>query len=222
MRSTRPDIAVAVSVLSRFLDRPTMLHSDMVKRVYRYLMANFRFGLHFKPTKDDLTLVGYSDASYGNSYESRSMSGYALMLSGSLVSWYARTQPVVALSTAEGEYIAFTDITKEQVWMKLFMSELGYAQGSVTILEDNQAAIRIAKNPQDNKRTKHIQGPYHYVRDHVRDGVVTLKYIPTIDQLADIFTKALNGPRLRDLRSRLGITKVPASVGELDMSLLSI
>ena len=110
----------------------------------------------------------------------------------------------------------------ELVWIKLFMSELGYAQGSVTILEDNQAAIRIAKNPQDHKRTKHIQGRYHYVRDQVCDGVVTLKYIPTIDQLADIFTKALNGPRLRDLRSRLGITKVPASEGELNMSLLSM
>ena len=105
--------------------------------------------------------------------------------------------------------------------MKLFMSELGYSQNRVRVLEDNQAAIRIAKNPQDHKRTKHIQVRYHYLRDQVRDGVFTLEYVPTQDQLADVFTKALNGPRLRDLLSRLGISTIPDSGGELNMSLLS-
>ena len=103
--------------------------------------------------------------------------------------------------------------------MKLLLSELGHDQGAVRVLEDNQAAIRIAKNPQDHKRTKHIKPRYHYLRDQIRDGVLQLEYIPTIDQLADIFTKALNGPRLRALRSRLGISAIPDSRGELNMSL---
>lgn len=147
---------MAVSVLSRYVDRPTNLHCEMVKRVYRYLMANMHLGLHFKPTSNNLKLAGYSDASYANSYEARSMSGYALILSGSLISWYSRTQPAVAQTTAEAEYISLTDIAKEIVGMKLLLSELGYGQADVTVFEGNQAAIRLAKNPQDNKRTKHI------------------------------------------------------------------
>jgi hypothetical protein len=215
MRSTRPDIAVAVSVLSRYLDRPTKLHCDMVRRVYRYLMANHQFGLKYVQG-DPICLIGYSDASYANSYDSRSMSGYGLLISNTLVSWYSHTQPVVALSTAEAEYIALTDIAKEIVWFKTFLNELGYPQDSVMVYEDNQAAIRIAKNPQDHKRTKHIQVRYHYVRDQVRDDIFKLQYIPTADQLADLFTKALTGPRLRNLRSRLGIQPIPVSEGQLN------
>lgn len=74
-------------------------------------------------------------------------------------------------------------------------------------MEDNQAAIKIAKNPQDHKRTKHIQVKYHYVRDQIRDGVFMLQYVPTSDQLADLFTKGLSGPRLRDVIKRLGLCR---------------
>ena len=226
MHGTRPDIAVAVSVLSRYLDRPTTLHCYMVKRVYRHLMANLRVGLH-KIRKLEantgshaaINITCYSDASYANSYDSRSMSGFGILLSGSLISWYSHTQSVVALSTAEAEYIALTDIAKKVVWMKLLLSELGHPQADVVVFEDNQASIRIAKNPQDHKRTKHIRPHYHYIRDQIKDGILRLEYIPTQNQLADIFTKALNGPRLRALRTQLGIALIPDSGGELRTSL---
>ena len=128
--------------------------------------------------------------------------------SWSLVSWYSHTQPVVALSTAEAEYIAITDVAKEISWFKLLLKELGHHQDNVTIYEDNEAAIKISKNPQDHKRTKHIQVRYHYVRDQIRDGIFHLQYVPTAHQLADLFTKGLYGPRLRFLMSQLGITPI--------------
>jgi hypothetical protein len=209
MRSTRPDIAVAVSIVSRYLDRPTKLHCDMVRRIYQYLARTPDVGLFYKSeAQKPLTLTSYSDASYANSVESRSISGYAVLLSGGLVSWYSHTQPVVALSTAESEYIAITDTAKEVVWFKLLLRELGYPQGNVTIWEDNQAAIKISKNPQDHKRTKHIQIRYHYIRDQIRDQIFHLEYVPTESQLADMFTKGLYGPRLRYLMECLGIQSI--------------
>ena len=88
MRSTRPDIAVAVSIVSRYLDRPTKVHCDMVRRVYQYLAQSTDIGLVYKRNSEDpLTLVGYSDASYANSYDCRSISGYGVMLCGSLLSY---------------------------------------------------------------------------------------------------------------------------------------
>ena len=137
-----------------------------------------------------------------------SISGYGILLSGGLVSWYSHTQPVVALSTAEAEYIAVTDAAKEIVWFKLLLSELGFSQGNVTLYEDNEAAIKISKNPQDHKRTKHIQVRYHYIRDQINDGIFHLEYIPTEFQLADMFTKGLYGPRLNFLMDQLGVKSV--------------
>ena len=76
---------------------------------------------------------------------------------------------------------------KYYLWLKLLLKELGYSQETVTIYEDNQAAIKISKNPQDHKRTKHIQVKYHYVRDQIRNGDFKLAYIPTDNLLGDIF-----------------------------------
>lgn len=219
MRSTRPDIAVAVSIVSRYLDRPTKVHCNMVRRIYQYLSRTKDIGLNFKRRDNDqstLQLVGYSDASYANSYEARSISGYALMLGDTVVSWYSHTQPIVALSTAEAEYVALTDLAKEVVWMKLLLDELGYPQGTVVLREDNQAAIKIAKNPQDHKRTKHIDVRYHYIREQLQNEVFRLEYVPTESQLADMFTKGLYGPRLRYLCGRIGLQTIPVSEGQLN------
>jgi hypothetical protein len=206
MRSTRPDIAVAVSVVSRYLDKPTLLLCNMVRRIFNYLAKN-EYSLLYTRCDDNLELVGYSDASFANSEKSRSISGFAFLLSGSLISWYSHTQPVVALSTSEAEYMAVTDAAKEVIWLKLLLSELGYPQGNVKILEDNQATIKISKNPQDHKRTKHIQVKYHYIRDQIKANEFHLEYVSTQDQLADIFTKGLSGSRHRLILKNLGLIR---------------
>ena len=124
MRSTRPDIAVAVSIVSRYLDCPTKVHCNLVPRIYQYLSRTKDIGLILK---DGITTrVRYSDASYANSYEARSISGYALMLGDTVVTRYSHTQPIVALSTAEAEYVALTDLAKEVVWIKLLLKPLKY------------------------------------------------------------------------------------------------
>ena len=218
MRSTRPDIAVAVSIVSRYLDKPTQVHCNLVRRIYHYLSKTTTLGLKYTDCGSSLELVGYSDASFANSIDSRSISGYGFLLSGALISWDAHTQPVVALSTAEAEYMALTDAAKEAIWLKLLLKELGYPQGNVKIYEDNQATIKIAKNPQDHKRTKHIQIKYHYIRDQIRDGEFHLEYVQTADQLGDMFTKGLHGPRLRNILHRVGMVKIGddlATDGEL-------
>ena len=101
-------------------------------------------------------------------------------------------QPVVALSTAESEYISATSAAQEALWLKSLVESLGYPQGTIQLYEDNQACIALSKNPQDHKRTKHIQVRFHFLRDLVNDKVLELTYVPTKHQLADICTKALN------------------------------
>jgi hypothetical protein len=80
-------------------------------------------------------------------------------------------------------------------------------------MEDNQAAIAMAKNPRNHKRTKHIQVRYYFIREHLENGSLALVYCLTANQLADPFTKILSGPRLRPLLGRLGLSKLNSQGG---------
>ena len=73
------------------------------------------------------------------------------------------------------------------------------------LLCDNESAIKIAYNPVQHSRTKHIEIHHHFIRDHVARGHIELSYVPTKDQLADIFTKPLDEARFTYLRNELNI-----------------
>jgi hypothetical protein len=91
--------------------------------------------------------------------------------------------------------------------MKQLLKELGFEQENVTIFEDNQACIALTKNPEDHKRTKHIQVKYHVIRDYVRNGLVSCEYCKTSDELGDMFTKPLPGSVLRKMLTKLGLLR---------------
>ena len=95
--------------------------------------------------------------------------------------------------------------------MKLFrccclLNELGYAQEETVILwEDNKGAIDLVNTTKHHERAKHIDVQHHYIREVVEKGTVKVQYIPTTEQLADIFTKALGPHKFLKLRDNLGI-----------------
>ena len=206
MIATRPDLATAVGIVSRFLDKPKRIHCELVKHIYRYIRSNLSFKLRYDSHDSSVQLTGYVDASYGNNENYKSTSGFAFMLGNGLISWYSGRQSVVAQSTAEAEYYAAVKGANECIWLKQLLNELGYPQGTVRIYEDNEACIALSKNPQDHKRTKHVQIKYHVLRSYVEQEELKLVYIPTKSQLADIFTKGVPGPMLRSNLMKLGLT----------------
>ena len=117
-----------------------------------------------------------------------------------------RTNPLLA------NYAAVA-ASNECLWFKQLLSDLGFPQKTVILHEDNQACIYLSKNPEDHKRTKHIQVKFHVLRDYVRRGELLLQYCPTKSQLADLLTKPLPGHRLRALLPSLGMVSV-RSTGE--------
>ncbi|PKI59617.1 hypothetical protein CRG98_020026 [Punica granatum] len=99
----------------------------------------------------------------------------------------------------------------EVIWLRSLLSSLGVQMTAPTRLFcDNQAALHIAANPVFHERTKHIEIDCHFVREHLKSGVVTTDYLPTRLQLADIFMKALGRDRFRFLLSKLGIRDLHA------------
>jgi hypothetical protein len=157
-------------------------------------------------------LQGHVDASYADNYgdetdNRRSTTGYVFTLGGTAVSWKSSKQKVVACSTAESEYIAAYEASREAICLRRLLTDLGEAGSSspVVLHEDNQACIKLSENPCAAQRTKSMDVKYHFLRQTVQEGKIKLEYISTHDQLADIFTKMLPQPQFLKPRTLLGL-----------------
>jgi hypothetical protein len=166
MLATCPDIAFAVSQLSRFAGRPSEAHWKAGKRLLRYIQGTLDYGLTYQRSSTPTPLLGYSDADWSNDpATSRSVGGYAFMLAGGAISWSSALQPLLLLSSTEAEYIALTDTAKEAMWLRTFFEEIQRPLSApLALLGDNQGSIALGKNPEFHKRTKHIKCCYHYNR----------------------------------------------------------
>jgi hypothetical protein len=204
MVCTRPDIAHAVGVVSRFLSDPGREHWNAVKWIMRYLRGTSKLCLSFGSGKP--MLVGYTDSDMAGDVDTRkSTSGYLITFSGGAVSWQSRLQKCIALSTTEAELIAATEACKELLWMKKFLQELGFKQQQYVLFCDNQSTIHLAKNSSFHSRSKHIDVRYHWIRDTLNDKLLTLEKIHTDDNGSDMLTKALTREKLETCRSIAGM-----------------
>ena len=151
-------------------------------------------------------LVGYSDSDYaGCKVDRKSTSGGCHMLGRSLVSWSSKKQNSVALSTAEAEYIAMGASCAQILYMTQTLLDYGVFLKGVPLLCDNESAVKLANNPVQHSRTKHIDIRHHFLRDHVARKDITLVGVKSEEQLADIFTKPLDEATFCRLRSELNV-----------------
>ncbi|XP_048496380.1 secreted RxLR effector protein 161-like [Beta vulgaris subsp. vulgaris] len=186
MVCTRPDIAHAISVVSRFMTQPGKEHWQAVKRIFRYLKGMANVGLIYG-NDDECLVTGYSDSDYGDDIDTRRlMTGYVYTLGGSVVSWKATLQSSVTFSSTEAEYMALTAAAKEGIWLHGLVSGLGLYHDRVTAYCDSLSAIYLAKDQVHHDRTKHIDVRYHFPRSEKR---TVLKKVGTADNPADMFTK---------------------------------
>ena len=155
---TRPDLSYSVGVLCQFMSKPGTDHWVALKRMLRYIKGSLNLGLVFHSC-DDFKLYGLSDA--GDESDRKSYSGYLFRTGGASISRKSSKQSVVALSTAEAEYIALCSATQHTIWLKNLLTELLIQCNVIVIYEDNQGTIELAKNPKHNPRTKHIDLKCH-------------------------------------------------------------
>ena len=177
----------------------------------KYLVETKEFErvLGVKKGSKKMELEAFCDAGYGDDPENRkSTSGGILSLGGYPIHSYTKQQSTVSTSTTEAEYQALSMMVSEVKFVRLLLEELGYHQQLPTdIYEDNQSARALVYSTKYHERSKHIDIKHHQVREAAEDGIITVKYISTNDQLADIMTKALNGKRFHEFRKQLGIQK---------------
>ena len=198
MTLTRPDIAVAVNECCRYLESPGVAMWTAGKRILRYLKGTVNKTLHFnaRTRQRGNNVVCYVDASYAEDKDTRrSRCGFLLYHDYNLVGWKTILQKSVALSTAEAEYRAATLATKDIVWLRRLLEEIGNRQTKPSVLfEDNQACEKMICNPVMSLRNKHLEVAAHFVRQQYQRGAILPVRIDTLNQRADLLTKNLKRP----------------------------
>ncbi|RVW80130.1 Retrovirus-related Pol polyprotein from transposon TNT 1-94 [Vitis vinifera] len=201
---SRPDIAHAVGVVSRFMSRPGKQHWEAVKWILRYLKGSLDTCLCF--TGASLKLQGYVDADFAGDIDSRkSTTGFVFTLGGTTISWTSNLQKIVTLSTTEAEYVAATEAGKEMIWLHGFLDELGKKQEMGILHSDSQSAIFLAKNSAFHSKSKHIQTKYHFIRYLVEDKLVILEKICGSKNPADMLTKGVTIEKLKLCAASIGL-----------------
>lgn len=219
--NTRPDIQFAVHQVARFSHNPKKSHGQALKRIVRYLIETRDRGLLFQPdlTKgldcwvdaDFCGLYGYEDEQDPVSVRSRT--GFSLTLFGCPIIWSSKLQSEITLSSTAAEYVAFSMAMRELLPMRALLHELGtkldlpvMKQSLVrsTVFEDNQGCLSLVNVPKMSPRNKYLALKYHFFRSEIGEakGVIA-KYVPTLEQRADILTKGLPPTQFAVIRKLL-------------------
>jgi hypothetical protein len=226
--NTRPDIAFAVARLTQYTIKPNSQCWAALKRLIRYLKGTRTKGIIYgaQPnpgtTDDDACHIkGYTDSDWaGDTSTCKSTSGYLFLGAGAPIAWGSNKQPIVALSTCEAEYVAASDASREATWLRNLLAEIDPPGAPATSLPqshepnyippmpmamDNQGAIALATLGSQNRRTRHINVRYHYIRECIESGTIAPHYTPTSEMLADGFTKALDRLKFATFVSSIGM-----------------
>jgi hypothetical protein len=186
---------------------PEKLHLEAFKCVLRYLKGTVGFGLRLGGKDDGVDLIGWANSDWAQDPDSRrSITGYVFDVAGGSVSWASKKQPTVALSTVEAEYMAASNATKEAIWLRVLLEDLGFPQTqATTIHDDSKGCIALSRRTVLHSCMKHIAIHHHFICERIKSSEVDLKYCPTKDQLADIFTKQLLREAFERLRATIGV-----------------
>ena len=218
---TQPDLAYFVYQCARFCADPRSSHEHAFKRIIRYLLylkRHAKLGIKYRPgiTK---SIVVNVDASFTGEWNTAwseepssviSRTGYIILYVGCPIIWCSKLQTEIALSTTESEYIALSQSLRDVLPLMSLLAELNSVFPGAkdmptihcTVFEDNKGCIDLVNIPKMRPRTKHIGLKCHHFRKHVSDKTVSIKYIDTKDQIADLFTNALGDPQFTYLRDK--------------------
>ena len=196
----RYDILYAVNQLARATSKPAKAHMGAAKHLLRYLAGSIDFFITDK--YGGFRLAAFSDANWSNNPDNgRCTSSYIVMLANAPISFKVGLQGLTAQSTMEAELVAAALAMKEAAFCSNMTLELGFDKsfGSAPLYIDNTSALHVAGNRTYSPRAKHIALRYFFVQELVEEGKVSIHYVKSENQLADLGTKHHSKHRHRDL-----------------------
>ena len=198
---TRPDIVFSVNLLARFISEPTRRHWKGVKHIFRYLRGTIYLGLFYS---NELTknpgLVGYADAGYfSDPHKARSQIEYIFTFNGTSISWKSTKQTLVATSSNHSEILALHEASRECIWLRYVIHHIqstcrisSSSDIPTVIYENNVACITQLRGEYiQGDKTKHISPKFFCIHELQQNKKINIKQIRFIENLVDMFTKAL-------------------------------
>lgn len=204
-QATRPDIAHAVNVASRFNQNHTQVEWQFVKRIMRYLKFTQNKRLSFVHSSNR-NLIAYSDSDYASDKDDRkSTTGYIVLMAGAAINWRSTKQKIITLSSTEAEFMALTSTMQEVIYFKQLLSELNFPCPNFEIKVDNTSAIKIAKSNIFSDRTKHIDVRYKFIAENSFNHNIKIEYVNTNENIADYLTKPLSREKFEKFTNMSGL-----------------
>ncbi|GJY90126.1 zinc finger, CCHC-type containing protein, partial [Tanacetum coccineum] len=193
MTYTRPDIAFVVGKLSRYTSNPGTQYWQAIQRVLKYLKKTMDYRLVY--SRYPLVLEGYTDASWiSNNEDNSSTSGWVFLLGGGAISWAFKKQTCITSSTMESEFVALAAAGKEAEWLKNFLFEIPMwvkPMAPISIRCDNAATLAKAYSQMYNGKSRHLGVRHSMIRELITNGVVSIEFVRSQQNLADHLTKGL-------------------------------
>nr|GEY04742.1 putative RNA-directed DNA polymerase [Tanacetum cinerariifolium] len=163
----------------------------LLKRIFRYICGTVHRGVWY-PTDSSVALTTFIDVDHAGCQDThRNTSGSVQFLGERLISWSSKWKKSAIISSTEAEYIALFGCYAQILWMRSQLSDYGLGFNKIPMYCDNKSAIALCCNNVQHSRSKHIDIKYHFIKEHVENGVIKLYFVNTEYQLADLFTKAL-------------------------------
>lgn len=217
--TVRPDISFAVGSLARYMSTPRQGAWTAAVQVLKYLNQTAENVLRLGNRKDmDQPVVTYTDANWASEKETgrRSTSGSMTFIYGSLVSWKSQGQKCVSLSALESEFVAASEASRELLFFKHLLRELGLSDKTPLLLTDSLGCVQVSKDAAKHWKLKHIDTRYNFVRDHVQAEEIEIRHIGTKDNLADILTKPVS--KITTTKASIGAGLVRSARGTVEDS----
>lgn len=191
--------------MSQYSANPSKEHLDKALYICRYLIGSRNYALVYNGNTMK-GLEAYTDSDWaGDPDDRRSITGYFFNLANGIISWQSRAQKTIALSSTQAEYMALSDCSRQAVWIRNLLMEIAKPVSAIPIYGDNQGSLFLAGNEAQEKRSKHIDIRFHFIREQVQSGTVKLFFVEGSKNPADMFTKNLGHIKFYTFRRHLGI-----------------
>jgi hypothetical protein len=207
LEKTRPDIKLPIAYLTTKMQTPTEKDWEKLNRVKKYINRTKDFVFRVKPERNNVQISVSADASFAPFSDGKSNTGFAIMIGGSSnASFISKSgeQKSVTNNSAGAELVSAAEAVENTLWSYHLVTDIGFKQETVILEQDNQSTIRmIERGPSSTGRTKWINVKELWVNQFVQDGTITMKYVPSLELIADGFTKPLSKKAFFTWRARV-------------------
>jgi hypothetical protein len=200
--ASRPDIVTVVNILAQFQEGPDKRHFGAVAHLMEYLSGTNDLAIHYSGTKDH-SLLSFSDSNWKSPIP---RSGYIMILSGGPVTWKTSKQKTVAMFSCEAELNALALTARDLIWTRQILGFITNATLPTSrILGDNQAANHLVNGKGSPSRTRHVALKFHFIKELIDQEQISVTFVPSEENCANMFTKPLSAPMLRTFCSNFNL-----------------